>query len=148
MSDFCKICNPHSSYHTTAIGECLVDIWFAEICQLTMCVFGSQSMLSKSTCFLYGSTASCRSIQCCMYQIGMVRYGWRTKICTSWVTLEWVGSGEDVELCLLPGYTQHWWPVLLVATRVKSNTRWKTDIDKIVVDFLNRGALVQESSGG
>ena len=27
MSDFCKNCNPHSSYHTTAVGECLVDIW-------------------------------------------------------------------------------------------------------------------------
>ena len=61
--DFCKNCNPHSSYHTTAVGECLVDIWFAEICQLTMCDFGSQSMLSKSTRLLYGSTASCRSIQ-------------------------------------------------------------------------------------
>ena len=35
MSDFCKNCNPHSSYHTTAIGECLVDIWIAGICQLT-----------------------------------------------------------------------------------------------------------------
>ena len=46
-----------------AVGKCLVDIWFAEICQLTMCVFGSQTMLSR---FLYGSTASCRSIQCCM----------------------------------------------------------------------------------
>ena len=51
MSDFCKNCNPHSSYHTTAIGECLVDILNAEIWQLTMCVFGSQSMLSRSTCF-------------------------------------------------------------------------------------------------
>ena len=49
VSDLCKNCNPHSSYHTTAVGECLVHIWFAEICQLTMCVFGSQSMLSKST---------------------------------------------------------------------------------------------------
>ena len=36
MSDFCKNCNPHSSYHTTAVGEYLVDIWFAEICQLTL----------------------------------------------------------------------------------------------------------------
>ena len=26
MSDFCENCNPHSSYHTTAIGECLVDM--------------------------------------------------------------------------------------------------------------------------
>ena len=25
MSDFCKNCNPHSSYHTTAVDECLVD---------------------------------------------------------------------------------------------------------------------------
>ena len=55
MSDFCENCNPHSSYHDAAVGECLVDIWFAEICQLTLCVFGSQSMLSKSTRFLYGS---------------------------------------------------------------------------------------------
>ena len=62
-----KNLNPHSSYHTTAVGECLVDIWFAEICQLALCVFGSQSMLSKSTRLLYGSTASCRSIQCCVY---------------------------------------------------------------------------------
>ena len=45
MSDFCENCNPHSSYHDAAVGECLVDIWFAEICQLTLCVFGSQSML-------------------------------------------------------------------------------------------------------
>ena len=37
-----------------------------EICQLIFCVFGSQSMLSKSTRLLYGSTASCRSIQCCL----------------------------------------------------------------------------------
>ena len=29
--------------------------------------YRSQSMLSKSTRFLYGSTASCRSIQCCTY---------------------------------------------------------------------------------
>ena len=62
MSDFCENCNPHSSYHTTAVGEYLVDIWFAEICQMTLYVFGSQSMLSKSTRLLYGSTASCRSI--------------------------------------------------------------------------------------
>ena len=67
MSDFCENCNRHSSYHNAAVGECLVDIWFAEICQLTLCVFGSQSMHSKSPCLLYGSTASCRSIQCCMY---------------------------------------------------------------------------------
>ena len=59
MSDFCKNCNPHSLYHTTTVGECVVDIWFAEICQLTMCVFGSQSQaLSKSTGLLCGSTAS------------------------------------------------------------------------------------------
>ena len=34
MSDFCENCNPHSSYHTTAVGECLVDndIQFAETC--------------------------------------------------------------------------------------------------------------------
>ena len=57
MSDFCENCNPHSSYHTTAVGECWVDIWFPEICQMTLYVFGSQSMLSKSTCLLYGSTA-------------------------------------------------------------------------------------------
>ena len=67
VSDFCKNCNHDSSYHTTAVGECLVDIWFAEICQLTLCIFESQSVLSKSTGLLYGSTASCRSIQCCMY---------------------------------------------------------------------------------
>ena len=28
MSDFCENCNPHSSYPTTPIGKCLVDIWF------------------------------------------------------------------------------------------------------------------------
>ena len=67
MSDFCKNCNHDSSYHTIAVGECLVDIWFAEICQLTLCIFERQSVLSKSTGLLYGSTASCRSIQCCMY---------------------------------------------------------------------------------
>ena len=39
MSDFCKNCNHDSSYHTTAVGECLVDIWFAEICQLTLVYF-------------------------------------------------------------------------------------------------------------
>ena len=26
LSDFCENCNPHSSYHNAAIGECLVDI--------------------------------------------------------------------------------------------------------------------------
>ena len=67
MFDFCENCNPHSSYHTTAVGKCLVDIWFAEICQLTLCVFANQFMLSKSTCLLYGSSAHCRFIQCCMY---------------------------------------------------------------------------------
>ena len=66
VSDFCKKCYHDSSYHTIAVGECLVDIWFAEICQLTLCIFESQSVLSKSTGLLYGSTASCRSIQCCM----------------------------------------------------------------------------------
>ena len=25
MSDFCENCNPHSSYHTTAVGENLVE---------------------------------------------------------------------------------------------------------------------------
>ena len=35
MSDFCENCNPHSTYHTTAIGECLVVIEFAETCKLT-----------------------------------------------------------------------------------------------------------------
>ena len=30
MSDFRENCNPHSSYHTTIDGECLVDIQFAE----------------------------------------------------------------------------------------------------------------------
>ena len=64
MSDFWENCNPHSSYHTTAVGEYLVDIWFVEICQMTLYVFGTQFMLSKSTRLLYGSTASCRSIQC------------------------------------------------------------------------------------
>ena len=62
-----KNCNHDSSYHTTAVGECLVDVWFAEICQLNLCIFESQSVLSKSTGLLYGSTASCRFIQCCMY---------------------------------------------------------------------------------
>ena len=48
MSDFCENCNPHS-YHTTAIGEYLVDIWFTEIGYVKwLCVFGSQSMLSKN----------------------------------------------------------------------------------------------------
>ena len=36
MSDFCENCNPHSSYHTTAVGECLVGIAFAETCKLTL----------------------------------------------------------------------------------------------------------------
>ena len=49
VSDFCKNCNHDSSYHTIAVSECLVDIWFAEICQLTLCIFESQSILSKST---------------------------------------------------------------------------------------------------
>ena len=71
MSDFCKNCNHDSSYHTTAVCQCLVDIWFVEICQLTLCIFKSQSVLSKSTGLLYGSTASCRSIQCCIYVGGI-----------------------------------------------------------------------------
>ena len=37
------------------------------MCQLTLCIFESQSVLSKRTGLLYGSTASCRSIQCCTY---------------------------------------------------------------------------------
>ena len=39
MPDFCENCNPYSSYHTTPVGECLVDISFAEICKLTLCTF-------------------------------------------------------------------------------------------------------------
>ena len=38
MSDFCKNYYPHFSYHTTAVGECLVDIWFAETCQTDFCL--------------------------------------------------------------------------------------------------------------
>ena len=35
-----QICNPHSSYHTTAaVGECLVNIWFAETCKVTLFTF-------------------------------------------------------------------------------------------------------------
>ena len=36
MSDFCENYNPHSSYHTTTVGKCLVDIWLAESCKLTL----------------------------------------------------------------------------------------------------------------
>ena len=39
MPDFCENCNPHSSYHTTAVGERLVDIQFAETCKLTLFTF-------------------------------------------------------------------------------------------------------------
>ena len=39
MSDFCENCNPHSSDHTTAAGERLVDIRFAETCKLTLFTF-------------------------------------------------------------------------------------------------------------
>ena len=39
MSDFCENCNPHSFYHTTAVGVCLIDIRFAEICKLTLFTF-------------------------------------------------------------------------------------------------------------
>ena len=35
-----------TSYHTTAVGEYLVDIWFAEICQMTLCMF-----LEVNPCF-------------------------------------------------------------------------------------------------
>ena len=47
MSDFCENCNPHSSYHTTTVGECFVDIWFAEISYVNwLCVF-----LEVNPCF-------------------------------------------------------------------------------------------------
>ena len=55
--DFCKNYNRHSSYHTTAVGECLVNIWFAEICQLTMCVF-----LEVNPCF-QKAHVSCMDLQ-------------------------------------------------------------------------------------
>ena len=36
MPEFCENCNPHSSYHTTTVGECLFDIRFAETGKLTL----------------------------------------------------------------------------------------------------------------
>ena len=54
MSDFCENCNPHSSYHTTVVGEYLVDIWFAEICQMTLvCFWKSIHAFKKHTSFVW-----------------------------------------------------------------------------------------------
>ena len=62
----------------------------------------------------------------------LVWYG--TKVCTSCVTLGgYDGSGED--FCS-------------VYCQVKSNTRWKTNIDKVVVDFVKHGTLVHKFSDG
>ena len=53
MSDFCKNCNPHSSYHTTAIGECL---WFL-ICRNMstghVCFWKSNHAFKKHTSFVW-----------------------------------------------------------------------------------------------
>ena len=57
MSDFCENYNPHSSYHTTAIGECLVDIWFAETCKLTMFTFLKIFIGLKNGSLLHAQTA-------------------------------------------------------------------------------------------
>ena len=55
MSEFCENCNPHSSHHTTAVGEYLVDIWFAEICQMTLivCFWKSIHAFKKHTSFVW-----------------------------------------------------------------------------------------------
>ena len=49
----------------------LVNVWLIfdlqKYVNWLLCILESQSVLSKSTGLLYGSTASCRSIQCCMY---------------------------------------------------------------------------------
>ena len=57
MSDFCENCNPHSSYHTTAVGEYLVDIWFAEIYQMTLYV------LEVNPCFQKAHHLFCMDLQ-------------------------------------------------------------------------------------
>ena len=60
MSDSCENCNPHSSYHTTTIGECLVDIRFAETFKLAVwaCSFayitGRHSALGLDTAWNQG----------------------------------------------------------------------------------------------
>ena len=39
ISYLCKNCNPNSWYHTSAVGECLVDIRFAETYKPTLFTF-------------------------------------------------------------------------------------------------------------
>ena len=64
-SDFCENCNPHSSYHTTAVGECLVNIWFAETCKLTLFTFLKIFIGLKHGSLLHAQTGSL-SMQFCM----------------------------------------------------------------------------------
>ena len=66
MSDFCENCNPHSSYHTTTVCECLVDIGFAGSCKLTLFTFLETFISLKKGNLLHAQTGSL-NMQFCMY---------------------------------------------------------------------------------
>ena len=66
ISDFCTNCNPHSLNHTTTIGECLINIWYAETCKLTLFTFLKTSIGLKLGSSLYAQTDSL-SMHVCMY---------------------------------------------------------------------------------
>ena len=67
MSDFCENCNPHSSYHTTAVGNVWLIFDLQKYVNWLHVFLEVKPCFQKAHVFLYGSTASCRSIQCCMY---------------------------------------------------------------------------------
>ena len=54
----CENCNPHSSYPTTAVGECLVDIRFAETCILTLFTFLKIVISLKNGSLLHAQAGS------------------------------------------------------------------------------------------
>ena len=58
MSDFCENCNPHTSYHTTAVGECLVHIRLAETLKLTLFTFSKIFIGLKNGILLHAQTGS------------------------------------------------------------------------------------------
>ena len=51
-------CNPHTSYHTTAVGECLVHIRLAETLKLTLFTFSKIFIGLKNGILLHAQTGS------------------------------------------------------------------------------------------
>ena len=73
MPDFCENYNPYSSYHTTAVGEGLVDTWFAETCQLTLFTFLKIFYQFEKWEFLPSCLIACSNRQ---FEHAVLHVGW------------------------------------------------------------------------